>query len=230
MSAPKMQAGASGGAGASFEQSVRADERARLAREIHDGLGQTLVALSMEAARILPQAEGARPLVEAHWTALREACAELRETQARWKAATASGIAAPESFARVVVHLTEDAARRGAFTFRVEVDVDDRALDAPRALAAARALEAALDNVVRHAGARRVNVEARLRDGRLEVNVDDDGRGFDPSTAEGPTSTGLLSMRERTAAHGGTATVRTSLGGGTRIGLTFPLAAPESSR
>lgn len=215
---------------ATFEERVRADERARLAREIHDGIGQTLVALSMEVARIAPKAEAARPLVEAHADRLRDACAELRATQTRWKAAAASGLPSPESFARMVARCAEDAARRGGFAFRVDVDVDDRALDARRALAATRTLETALDNVVRHAGARRVEVEAHLRDGRLDVSVEDDGRGFDPSVAEGPTSTGLLSMRERTAAHGGTVAVRTKPGHGTRIELTFAVAGPEHPR
>jgi len=217
-------------AAASFEERVRADERARLARELHDGIGQTLVALSMDAARIASKSEAARPLVEAHADRLRDACAELRATQSRWKAAATAGLASPESFARAVARRTEDAARRGGFAFRVDVDVDDRALDARRALAATRTLETALDNVVRHAGARRVEVEARLRDGRLVVSVEDDGRGFDPSVAEGPTATGLLSMRERTAAHGGAVAVRTKPGHGARIELTFAVAGPEHPR
>ena len=183
----------------------------------------------MDAERLLRHAdrgaESVQPLAEALSSQIRSTIALVRATQSAWRA-SAEGASPPESFARMVAQRTETAARAGHLASRIDVDVDDRRLDPARARAAAKALAAALDNVVRHARATRVDVHATLGPAGLVVAVEDDGRGFDPKTAETPTSTGLLSMRERTAAHDGTATVEPRRGGGSRVVLTFP-AAPR---
>lgn len=217
----------------SAEAAVRADERGRLARELHDGIGQSLVVLSMDAARILRHAERGpetvRPLIDALSSQIDATIALVRTTQTKWKAA-AEGNPTPESFARVAARLGEVAARRGGLALRIDVDVDDLRLDPRCAGVATKALASALDNVVRHAGAKRVEVHATLDHAGLVVAVEDDGRGFDPDSAEISTSTGLLSMRERTAAHGGGLRVERRAGGGTRVVLSFPACAPEGSR
>ena len=212
---------------ADTEAAVRADERALRARELHDTIGQSLVALSFDAARLLRHADSGgamvRPLVEVLAAQIDAAIALVRAKQSAWLAAV-DGRAPVESFARAVAGRTEEAARRGGLGFHIDVDVDDRRLDGVAARAAGRALGAALDNVVRHAQASRVVVRATLDASGLTLVVDDDGRGFRPESAETATSTGLLSMRERTAAYRGVATVEGRPEGGTRVRLTFPAA------
>lgn len=212
---------------ADAEAAVRADERAIRARELHDTIGQSLVALTFEVARLVRHADSGgamvRPLAEALATQLEAAVALVRSKQSAWLAA-AEGKAPAESFARAVVGRTEDAARRAGIAFAVEVDVDDRRLDPAAARAAGRALSAALDNVVRHARASRVRVAATLDDGGLVVVVEDDGQGLRAGFEKSPTATGILSMRERTAAYRGEAAVEARPGGGTRVRLTFPAA------
>lgn len=214
---------------AAFEARIRADERGRLARELHDTIGQAFVVLSMDAARLLRQTdrdgETVRPLVEALSTRLAATIALVRTTQSAWRASS-DGEMPPESFARAVVECVEEAARRGGLAFRVEISVDAGALEPASGRAGRKALVAALDNVVRHAQASRVEVAARLDPHGLSLSIEDDGIGFDPTKAEKPTSTGLLSMRERAAAHGGTLVVDRPRGRGTRVRLTFP-ASPR---
>ncbi len=215
--------------GSSDEARIRADERGRLSKELHDTVGQAFVVLAMDADRLVRHAdrgaESVRPLAEALSSQIRETIALVRATQSAWRA-TSDGAGPPESFARMVAQQTEAAARAGRLASRIEVEVDDRHLDPSRARAASKALSAALDNVVRHARATRVDVRATLGPKGLVVVIDDDGRGFDLSTAETPISTGLLSMRERTAAHGGGVKVERRPEGGSRVVLAFP-AAPR---
>ena len=211
------------------EARIRADERGKLSRELHDTVGQAFVVLSMDAERLVRHAdrgsETVRPLAEALASQLQSTIGLVRTTQSSWRASS-EGASPPESFARMVAQHVEAATRAGRLSPSIEVAVDDRQLDPARARAAAKALSAALDNVVRHARAARVHVRATLGPRGLVVAVEDDGIGFDPKTAETPTSTGLLSMRARTAAHGGEVTVERRREGGTRVVLTFP-AAPR---
>lgn len=213
----------------SDEVRIRADERSRLSRELHDTVGQAFVALSMDAERLVRHAERGtetvRPLAGALAKQIQATIALVRTTQSAWRASS-EGVSPAEGFARMVAQRTEAAARAGQLAYRIDVEVDDRHLDPARARAASRALASALDNVVRHAHASRIEVRATLGPPGLVVVVEDDGRGFDPKTAETPTSTGLLSMRARTAAHRGAVTVEPRPGGGSRVVLTFP-AAPR---
>src|SRR6266511_4184044 len=105
-------------------------------------------------------------------------------------------------------------------------DVDQR-LDPDLEVLVFRVVQEALANIARHAGASRVRVHGRLRDGRLEVEVDDDGIGFDEVQArERAMATGhlgLRSMAERLEAAGGELTIDAAPGHGARVRLRLPL-------
>ena len=206
---------------------VRADERARCAKELHDTIGQALVAASFEAARVVRHAEAGRDtvkaLAEALAAQLEAAIALSRRTQTAWLASS-DGAGPAEGLARALAGRAEAVARRAGIAIRVDVDVDDRRLDSAVARAAVQCATAALDNVARHARATHAAASARLDEGGLEIVVEDDGRGADPLGVGAPTATGFLGMRARTAAHGGAVAVERRPGGGTRVVLTFPAA------
>jgi signal transduction histidine kinase len=86
-----------------------------------------------------------------------------------------------------------------------------------------RLVQEALTNVVKHAGATRVAVSVTRQDGRLEVNVEDDGAGIDPEVPS--TGYGLVGMRERAALVGGTIQIASEPGRGTRVSASIPLPA-----
>jgi signal transduction histidine kinase len=93
-----------------------------------------------------------------------------------------------------------------------------------------RVVQEALTNVVRHAGARRICCEARTGDGRLSVVVSDDGCGFDADRVNWPkdgTGCGLEGMRVRLRLLGGTLTVHTASGQGTRVEASVPCPVVE---
>lgn len=197
-----------------------AEERNRLAREVHDTLAQGLTTLIHQLETIqhlLPDGLDAGPLVaEAHQLA-RASLAEAR--RAVWKLAPASldGRSLPEALADQVAAFARRTGLDATFAQRGgEPDLDDTA-----AGALVRVLQEALHNVEKHAGAGRVRVELeqQAEPGHCSMLVADDGRGFSPQDA--PTAPGagfgLTSMRERIASVGGTLEVDSALAWGTRV-------------
>jgi signal transduction histidine kinase len=123
-----------------------------------------------------------------------------------------------------------DATRDRALLERCEVGIDlgDQPLDPAVETAVFRVVQQALANVEQHAAARRLRVALRRQGAMVVLDVEDDGRGFDPVEAEvvpGQGGFGLVSMRERVQAIGGRLTVTTRQGGGTRLQATVPAEA-----
>jgi signal transduction histidine kinase len=113
----------------------------------------------------------------------------------------------------------------------VEVDVDAAdALPQMQRTVAFRVIQEALANVGRHARATHTRIEAREVEGRMEVLVADDGRGFDPTAAGGGLMgghLGLSAMRQRAALAGGAIRIDSAPGAGTTVRLTLPLSEEE---
>jgi len=206
------------------------DERARLAREIHDTLAQGFasVVAHLEAAR---GSLGRDPVrVERH---LDEA-----EDVARTSLADARGLAwalrpgtlttggLPAAIERAV-----DATLRGtAVAWTVTVTGAARALHPNLEVTLLRATQEALANVKRHAHARDATVTLSFFDDAVSLDVADDGIGFDPEgTSPGPGGgLGLLGIRERAEALGGSVAIESAAGHGTTIGIYLPTTAPAA--
>ncbi len=93
-----------------------------------------------------------------------------------------------------------------------------------------RVVQEAMTNVVRHAHATRVDVLAERRGDRVMVMVEDDGVGFEPDLVQRGDHFGLLGMRERAEALGGTLTVESAPGAGTTVVVEVPSADPHPDR
>ncbi|HWM08972.1 MAG TPA: ATP-binding protein [Solirubrobacteraceae bacterium] len=194
-------------------------ERMRLAAEVHDGLAQDL-ALAMRELALL-ETEPAPEVAEASRARLRAAVAEAH----RIVRSRLMGMVAPPALGGLrpaLEELCERFAHRG-LEVRLDGDADLPALPPPVAAAALRVLAEALTNAERHAGAGHAVLEARSTDGRLELVVGDDGRGFTAAAGPGEGHFGLLLMHERARAAGGTLTVDSVPGRGTRVALDLPL-------
>jgi signal transduction histidine kinase len=190
-------------------------ERMRLAAEVHDGLAQDL-ALAMRELALLD----ATPADEASRRRLRAAVSSAHDTV---RARLAGMIASPAlgGLGRALEDLCARFSHRGV---PVTLGGDERLpeVSADVAAVALRVLSEALTNVERHAAATAVTLEARVAGARLELVVTDDGRGF---TAAGPPEGhfGLLLMRERARAVGGSLTVESAPERGTRVVLDLPV-------
>jgi signal transduction histidine kinase len=192
---------------AEFGRAV-ADERARVAREIHDGLAQYLFAISTQVSML----ETGAPLDEVLPRLKRAATSAQQEARfAVLALSTASGSARFDSALRRYVDvLTADGA------LDVEVDVDPAVRLAPdEQIEVFRIVQEGLGNARRHAGARHVDVSISQRTGRRVVLVSDDGVGFDDATV--PNGQGIANMRLRAEAIDGELTLRSAAGLGTAI-------------
>jgi signal transduction histidine kinase len=192
---------------AEFGRAV-ADERARVAREIHDGLAQYLFAISTQVSML----ESGAPLGEVLPRLKRAATSAQQEARFAVLALSSAGGSArfDSALRRYVEVLSADG------EIDVEVDVDPQVRLAPdEQIEVFRIVQEGLGNARRHAGARHVEVSISQRTGRRVVLVSDDGVGF--IEAEAPVGHGLANMRLRADAIDGELTLRSHAGRGTAI-------------
>ncbi len=199
---------------------VSEGERRRWAQELHDGTLQSLAAVRITLAAAL---QGTGEDRDAQIERAAEATVEGLEDQITELSRLINDLR-PASLERLglagaLEALAEESANRGGFEVATEIEIDvDLNSDEERAVY--RLVQEALTNVVKHAGARECAVRVRSLDGKAEIEVSDDGGGFDPALGPGR---GLLGMRERVQTLGGTLAIDSRPGEGTRVSSTLPL-------
>jgi signal transduction histidine kinase len=199
---------------AEFGRAV-ADERARVAREIHDGLAQYLFAISTQVDML----ESGASLDEVLPRLKRAATSAQQE--ARFAVLALSSAGGTARFDSALRRYVDVLAADGQIA--VEVDVDPHVRLAPdEQIEVFRIVQEGLGNARRHAGARQVDVSLAQRLGRRVVTISDDGVGFDEEAAHG--GHGLANMRLRAEAIDGELTLRSVAGRGTAIELVLRAA------
>lgn len=209
---------------------LQEDERARIARELHDELGQSLTAMRADAAWLLRRTAGQAELHEVV-AEMEQQCARVQQDIRNLLGWLGSGDEAPGSGAVPLAELIEtlvDSWRRRPgqiAAYRLALDVDDGALPQGLALNLYRMTQEALTNVARHAAARNVMISLVARPGaEVRWSVCDDGAGipsFDDALQRG---NGLAGIRERVWAHGGELEMASCVpsGDGLRLEARFP--------
>ena len=197
-----------------------AEERAHLAREIHDGMSQELWFAKLKQGRLLalPSVEGdARELAEEVSGAIESALAEARQAIMALRPAEGS------SFAEVIQRYVNDFSDRFGIPAEARLEAATATSLPPRAQAELlRIVHEALANVRKHADATLVRVEVAETDGQLQVVVSDNGRGFSPEDGS-RSGYGLKSMQQRAAVIGASLSVDSRPQDGTRVTVQLPL-------
>jgi signal transduction histidine kinase len=200
---------------------LREDERRRLRRDLHDGLGPTLAAIGLKAnvaARDVPAGSAARGMLDEISHEAAAAVADVRRL--------VEALRPPALDELGLLGAVRSRAATLAGTMAVEVTGDDgQPLPAAVETAAYRIAVEAVTNAVRHSGARRCTVAFHHTYAGIEVTVRDDGRGIDPAR---PAGVGLRSMRERAAEVGGEWSVRSSPEGGTLVRAWLPTSLEKA--
>lgn len=202
------------------------DERKRIARELHDELGQQLTALKMNVSLLCLRHPDQADI---HVTAT-----EMRElldrtvTVARDVSSALHPIALDLGLRPALEWLTENFTRRYGIPCQLDADETPLPLDDEHTTTAFRIAQESLTNIARHAHAQHVCISLRSEGRCLILEIIDDGRGFVPGQSEHGKSFGLLGMQERALSAGGQLDIETMPGNGTRIRLTLPLC--EDSR
>ncbi|MGQ4415226.1 GAF domain-containing sensor histidine kinase [Streptomyces sp. SAS_269] len=199
-----------------------AEERSRLAHELHDAVSQKLFSLRLtaQAATALVDRDPARAKGELHQVAAlaAEAADELRAAVVELRPA------ALDEDGLIATLRTQTQVLDRAHTARVSFATNGfRALPAAQEEAVLRVAQEALHNALRHSGAEHVRVTVDRRGGGAVLRVADDGGGFDPKAVRrAGRHLGLVSMRDRAGGVGGTLTVHAEPGRGTTIEMEVP--------
>lgn len=204
----------------------REEERRRLRRDLHDGLGPSLASLLLEARvlrrMIRDDQDAAEKLAEEMQADIRTTIEDIRRVvhELRPPALDDLGLAAAVQVMAAKIGREENQGNGAVGGLRVEVDAPSDLLQLPAAVevAAYRIIQEALTNVVHHAQARCAVVRLRL-DRQLLIEVADDGVGINGGRVGGM---GLRSMRERAAELGGSFSIEPAPGGGTIIRAALP--------
>ena len=199
---------------------AREDERRRIARELHDELGQRLTALKMELSGLDGDGPG-RPRIDAMLEMIDDTVATVRRiaTELRPLMLDDLGLNA------AIEWLADGWARRMGVKVSLQLDAADPEVDDAARIALYRMVQEALTNVARHARASEVCIELQHGGGELRLTVTDNGAGFDEAAAFREGSHGLMGIRERAHMLGGTLAVGESPQGGARVSVRLPLRA-----
>jgi signal transduction histidine kinase len=204
-------------------QAAREEERASLAREIHDELSGSLTALKMDIS-LLPDraAQGHDLLLEKS----RSMTAIIDSTLGRMHAiVTGLRPVVLDKFGLVAAMewQSSEFQQRSGIICESELPAEELQLDSERSIAIFRILQEALTNVVRHAEASKVKVVLRCEAEGLMLAVRDNGKGIDEKTIHAQTSLGLVGMRERALALGGTMEISGLPQHGTQLIVKIPM-------
>ena len=207
-------------------QSVREEERTRVAREIHDELGQALTAIKLDVTalvRELPAEQG--PAVQRGQSILKLLDETIQSVQ-RISTDLRPGILDDLGLAAALEWAAEEFEARTGTKCRISVSEEDITVDADRATALFRIFQETLTNVARHAKATQVNIRLAKENGNLALEVHDNGLGISEEQLSAGKSLGILGMRER-ARLGGEFIIRSVPGGGTTVRARIPRAEPQ---
>jgi PAS domain S-box-containing protein len=201
------------------QQTIREEERTRIAREVHDVLGQALTALRMDVAWIersgvpilAPRLDSMKALIDETIHAVRRISTELRP-----------GVLDDLGLGPAIEWQSSEFETRTGINCRVSVETELDDLSGDRATAVFRIFQEVLTNIARHSGASRVFISLTEADGAVVLRVRDDGRGATTAEVSASHSLGVLGMRERAMAVGGTVHVRGKPGVGTEVVVSVP--------
>jgi signal transduction histidine kinase len=203
------------------------EERSRIARELHDDISQQAAVLMIDLQRAIDFARRRRS------EARKLVCDALAHAKSLSKSVHDLSYKLHPEHLRVVglvgalAQLQRDLSRPG-LVIKVSVENVARTLPDDIALCLFRVVQEGMHNAIKHSGARHFSVQLSGENDVLMLVMTDDGRGFDVRAASGK-GLGLIGMRERLGAVGGTLEIISRQGAGTRLDVSVPVAAPQAS-
>ncbi len=213
-------------------EAAREEERTKIARDIHDELGQTLTALKMDVAWIGRRAMSPEGIERAalldRVKQLSEMTDQLMNEVRRIASELRPGILDDLGLSAALSWEAEQFTRRTNVECIVHAEIREELVGRDLATTLFRTFQEALTNVARHAQAHQVTVSLTQPDDVLILDIHDDGKGITAEDLHDPRSLGLVGIRERARRVGGTASFSRGDDGGTRVTLYLPLSGPPS--
>lgn len=211
---------------------IREEEKARVARELHDELAQTLTALKMDAVWLRDNAEAAPQAISAKLSGMLDLLDSAVSSTRRIAADLRPLILDDLGLVPAIEWLASSFTERWSLPCKLSVDpaLERQELQEPYASAVFRIVQESLANVAKHAQASQASVAVGLEQGALVLCVRDDGCGFSTSAPRQPHSLGLMGLRERVHLLKGSVDIASTLGQGTRVTVRIPLPGAEGGR
>jgi PAS domain S-box-containing protein len=203
-------------------EAAREDERSGIAREIHDVLGQELTVVKLDLAWIARRAYGDGEAIRAKVTDLTAAVDRIIQTVRRISAELRPGELDDLGLVPALEWQAFEFEKRTGVPCRVVARLEGARPARPIATALFRIFQETLTNITRHAEASRVDVVLRRDGDHLQLEVRDDGKGISVEAARSPSAIGLLGIRERARALGGTAHIGPIAPRGTQVSVDVP--------
>jgi len=208
---------------ASAASTAREDEKARIARELHDEIAQSMSALKMDIGLVRGSPAGADPALAKRLDRMEaqiiQTIASMRRIAADLRPLSLDDL----GLVAAVETLAQSFERRSGVLVRLAVDEPDLRLPPVLATTIYRIIQESLTNIGKHAKAANVDVLIARAGDRIKVTVSDDGVGFAPDAARKPQSYGLLGIRERAYLLKGEASIQSAPGKGTTITVALPV-------
>lgn len=210
-----------------YLQSVREEERTRIAREVHDELGQALTSCKLDLSWIANKLPKDLKSLQEKTRALTAHIDSTIQTVRRISTELRPGVLDHLGLVAALEWQANEFQTKTGIKCEVHSNVREPQLDQNLSTTLFRIFQETLTNIIRHAGATHVEVFLKQGEGRISLEVKDNGRGISRAEVSNTRSMGLLGMRERAALLGGIFRIgRLSHGGGTRVSVAIPLAHP----
>ncbi len=204
-------------------QDIREDERTRMAREIHDELGQQLTGLKMDVSWMSKKIPNSEPeikqkmaetlvLIDGTVTSVRRIATQLRPS-----------ILDDLGLVAAMEWQSEEFQKRSEIDAKFKTNLGDIEISPEIATGLFRIFQESLTNVLRHSNATAINTSLYLTNGQLILNITDNGVGFNADEIENKKTLGLLGMKERTLMMGGTYEINSKAGEGATVTIKVPL-------
>lgn len=206
---------------ATYINTVREEQRAMIARELHDVIGGMLTTLKMEISRIARRSD--TPALQEMTHEALELARETIDTVRRLSEDLRPGVLDHLGLAAAIRSGLDKFSRASGLTCRLTPEQVEIPICQERATGAYRIFQEALTNIARHAQARSVSVSFISLDGAVEMWIEDDGVGLPPPGGQ-RRGLGLVNMSERARELGGCLDLESPAAGGTRVRLWIPLA------
>lgn len=203
-------------------EKIREEERTRIAREIHDELGQQLTALKMDAAWVQKKISSSQPESDLRLSDMMLLIDETIKSVRRISSELRPSILDDLGLIAALEWQSEDFSKRTAIHVTFRNKVSDFNPDPNTATQVFRIFQESLTNIARHAEATEISILLEQDESNMLLHITDNGKGFDTEEIGQRKTLGMLGMRERTLLFNGELTIKTAAGKGTKVTLKIP--------
>lgn len=205
-------------------QTVREEERARISRELHDELGQSLTALSLDLHWLQQRKEITDKHIRSHIQSMCKLAGDTIQSVRRICAHLRPAILDDCGLLAAMDWLADEFRTRTKLTCDLALPAEAPDLSSEQTTAVFRIFQESLTNVARHADASRVRASLAIDGSTLRLTVSDDGCGISAEQSAGPQSIGISGMRERAIHWGGRLEITSDPAAGTTVSMHMPIA------